>query len=48
MKKFFSYVIVIALTYAISAYVNNKELREKVQMYVQQKILRTQTSRGSV
>jgi large subunit ribosomal protein L7Ae len=42
MKKFFSYVIVIALTYAISAYVNNKELREKVQMYVQQKILRTQ------
>jgi len=42
MKKFFSYVIVIALTYAISAYVNNKEFREKVQMYVQQKILRTQ------
>jgi|GEM_PF-2214447 large subunit ribosomal protein L7Ae len=42
MKKFFSYVIVIALTYAVSAYVNNKEFREKVQMYVQQKILRTQ------
>jgi len=42
MKKVFSYFIIIAITYFVSAYINNKELREKILMFVQQKILRTQ------
>ncbi len=42
MKKLFSYLIVIIITYAVAAYVNNKELRQNIQMFVSQKILKTQ------
>lgn len=30
MKKFFSYLIVIIITYAVAAYINNPELRKKI------------------
>lgn len=42
MKKIMFYLIIIVITYFISAYVNNKDLREKIQIFIHQKILRTQ------
>ncbi len=37
MKKFFSYLIVIVITYCIAAYINNPELRQKVKNIFQPK-----------